>query len=355
MLDMFPIGRPTLSLTNRVGILIRMTSSARNAVLAVGVLLLGLVLITYGTFAYLRHSVDARIHHLSVKVDDPPLRASPAPQNSMLERARNALPLNFLILGSDAHFHGSDPRDWHEGAQRSDVIMLLQLNGDRSGASVLSLPGDLLVSLPGEGDSPLNAVYPRGGADLLIQTVRHLMNIPIHHFAVIDFESLSEVTDVIGGVDISTSAGERHFDGAQAMRFVREHPDSTQAEIASVCRQQVWIRSILGNIMERNLLADPHQLGQIVEAFLAHSAFDQGLTFDSLLALALESHQLRSRHIAFLTAPIDGPSVGPHGEPVLLPHAKALAGLAQAWSQDRVEEYVASSGDIQLLDAVPVR
>lgn len=332
-----------------------MTSSARNAVLAVGVLMLTLIFITYGTFAYVRHSVDARIRHLSVKVDDPPLRASPAPQNSMLEHARNASPLNFLILGADSHFSGSDPRDWHEGAQRSDVIMVLQLNGDRSAASVLSLPGDLLVPVPGGEDSPLSTVYPRGGADLLIDTVHHLMSIPIHHFAVVDFESLSAVTDVIGGIDIHTPAGDQHLSGQEALTFVREHPRSPQDEVESVCRQQVWIRSILGDIMERNLLTDPHQLGQIVDAFLAHSVFDQGLTFDSLLALALESHQLRSRDITFFTIPVDGSTTGPHGEKVLVPNMQALAEIGQAWSEDCLEEYIKSSHDIQLLDAFPVR
>ncbi len=86
--------------------------------------------------------------------------------------AAGAEPENFLIVGTDDR--SSLPDDWDDkfgdiGGRRTDVIMVGHvIPGER--IQLLSLPRDLMVSIPGNGTNRLNAAYVFGGPDLLVLT-----------------------------------------------------------------------------------------------------------------------------------------------------------------------------------------
>lgn len=72
---------------------------------------------------------------------------------------------NILLIGADVR-HGEG------GNGRSDTLMLLRINPRRKTISMMSIPRDLQVTIPGYGSSKINAAYAYGGAKLAIATVR---------------------------------------------------------------------------------------------------------------------------------------------------------------------------------------
>jgi len=90
--------------------------------------------------------------------------------------------LNFLLVGVDTRAEeqttGSegDGEAFVPGRQRSDVIMIVHISADRKVASVVSLPRDSWVTIPGRGKNKINAAYSLGGGSLLVQTVELLQH-----------------------------------------------------------------------------------------------------------------------------------------------------------------------------------
>lgn len=326
------------------------SSRIRSLLLALVTLALAFLLIVGGAFAYLRHSIDSQIRHISIEAtpDQPP--------QSALAHSPTAVhdTLNFLILGSDSRSSGGNPSDWHAGAQRSDVMMVLQLSANRSRLSVMSLPRDLWVPIPGHGEGKINSAYSLGGPELTISTVEGLLGSPIHHFAVVDFESFAQMTDQIGGVTVNTTSGPQHLNGTQALAFVRERYSLPNGDLDRVRRQQAWIQALLNGIFEQKTLQDPVALHAMLHTLLSHSAVDEGLTFDSLTALALESRTLQRGGIVFFTAPVNPPSTSSDGQSILTFQSEAMDQLRRAWAEDRVKEFVASSPDVHTLGVDPI-
>lgn len=112
---------------------------------------------------------------------------------------------NILLIGTD--------RPIDEGAGRSDTIMILSINDNEPTASLLSIPRDLYVYIPGGTMSRINTAmsrgdtinYPGGGVALLKQTILYNFGVPIHYYARVDFDGFKDVVDAIGGVDIAVS------------------------------------------------------------------------------------------------------------------------------------------------------
>ncbi len=102
--------------------------------------------------------------------------------------------MNLLILGSDR-------REGEEGEpSRSDTIILVHVDPDQDYLSVLSLPRDLRVDVPGYGLNKINYAFAAGGAALTIQTVEQLTGVDINHYLEVDFNAFCDITDALGGV-----------------------------------------------------------------------------------------------------------------------------------------------------------
>ena len=135
---------------------------------------------------WLRHSLSSKIE----TIDDPFAAISTrAPQQSVGANQKPAT--NILLLGSDSRISAGDPSQWEAGAQRTDAIMIVQVSGDRQEVSVVSIPRDTWVEVPGYGQAKINAAYSYGGPSLTIQTVEQLTGVHIDHFVIADFESVT--------------------------------------------------------------------------------------------------------------------------------------------------------------------
>ncbi len=157
-------------------------------------------------------------------------------------------PLYLAVLGVDL-------RD--DEIPRSDTLILVNLDPIRERIALLSIPRDLWVTIPGYGESRINAAYAFGERDnyrggggpvLVKETVEHNFGIPVHAFVQVDFRGFERIVDALGGVTLDVEypladveyptenygytrlyvpVGLQHLNGAQALRYARSrHADS---------------------------------------------------------------------------------------------------------------------------------
>lgn len=297
-----------------------------------------------------RYQINANIQH--VEVDFPVLPDVPSPT----AEPQGEPPIDFLVLGSDSRISGGDPTDWQQGAQNSDVMMLVQISGDRQSVTVMSIPRDSFVPIEGHGEGKINWAYSYGGPELAISTVQDLTGVTIDHFAVIDFTSFQELTDALGGVTITTDRGDERMNGDEALKFVRDRHSSSGGDLDRVRRQQAWMKGILSEVFNKDVLKSPAKVASLITIVLDYSAVDQGINFDYLAGLALEVKNLRPGSVKFLTAPHgELGRASPTSQWVLhLDYAK-LDPFMEAWRDDKVVEYLtAHPNSIPSLEDGPI-
>lgn len=186
---------------------------------------------------------------------------------------------NYLIVGSDSR-DGIDPDDPNSaailgddsagGPQRSDTILILRVTS--SGATMLSVPRDLYVTIAGTGERQrINAAF-NGGPERLIATLQQQLGLPIHHYLEIDFVSFRDLVDAVGGITIDfphpatdahsglyvEQSGEVTLDGSQALAYVRsryyvEHIDGRQVadptgDLGRTKRQQAFLSAVMHEV-----------------------------------------------------------------------------------------------------------
>ena len=107
--------------------------------------------------------------------------------------------INVLVMGTD---YGDSEADADE-PKRTDAMLLISFGPEDKKVSVLSLPRDTKVILPGHRSAQkLNAAYAFGGVMMAKQTVANLLGVPITHYAIADWRAFIKVVDLIGGVDL---------------------------------------------------------------------------------------------------------------------------------------------------------
>jgi LCP family protein required for cell wall assembly len=133
--------------------------------------------------------------------------------NSKLSRVNVLVPAALTSAGTNWLIAGSDSRGGltrteedqlalgHDiGGGRTDTILLLHLPSNGTRPTLVSIPRDSYVPIPGHGDNKINAAYSLGGPKLLIQTVQNVTGLRIDHYMAIGFGGLVDVVNDVGGV-----------------------------------------------------------------------------------------------------------------------------------------------------------
>ncbi len=161
--------------------------------------------------------------------------------------------MNILLIGSDKSKTPGDPG-------RSDTQMLVRLDPATKSISMLSVPRDLQVDIPGVGLGKMNSAYSYGGAAGAVRAFKTLTGLPINHFIEIDFAGFWHVVNLLGGVYlpvdhryyVPVGAGYKSIDlqpgyqlvhGKQALNFVRFRHDQ-QGDFTRMQRQQLFLREL---------------------------------------------------------------------------------------------------------------
>jgi LCP family protein required for cell wall assembly len=138
--------------------------------------------------------------------------------------------MNILILGVDSGLG----REWGRKSARSDINMILHINLQTYGATIVTIPRDLWVPIPGHNDGKINGAYTIGGPELAIETFESFSGLDIDNYIITDFDGFIPLIDYLGGVTIEVgedmadgfsgcylSRGVHHLNGEQALALCR--------------------------------------------------------------------------------------------------------------------------------------
>jgi LCP family protein required for cell wall assembly len=250
--------------------------------------------------------------------------------------AKNAL--NMLLVGTDTRTANDQGR--------SDVIMVAHVSDDRQHVSLVHVPRDLYVSIPGHGKDKVNAAYSYGGITLLVLTLQRLLDLPFDHVAVIDFEGFRDMTDSIGGVDVTVAeaspgfpVGVMHMNGEQALVFVRERHSLSQGDISRGQRQQAFIKAVLLKGLSEEVLLNPLRFSSFVDATTRNLVVDRSLDAAAIRELAFALRGIRPNAVTFFTAPWTGVGTTPSGASIVKPSEAQFAVLSAALKGDTMQTY----------------
>jgi LCP family protein required for cell wall assembly len=264
--------------------------------------------------------------------------------------------MNVLLLGSDSR----NPDNTADS--RSDTMMLMHLDADHTHAYVISIPRDSWVHVPEAPDgqhgavmAKINSAYAWGGVPLAVQTVEQFTQVRVDHVVLIDFAGFQQIVDAVGGVDMTVdqtvtsvfppyrvfAQGRRHFDGTQALDYVRQRYQYADGDFARERHQQQLMNAVLDKAASAGMLSDPSKLNTFLHSVTHAMTVDRN--FD-LLSVAVALHNLRSSDVTFLTSPTVGGGTE-DDEDVVYPDDSKATALYQAVQNDRVARYLNGQAD----------
>ncbi|HEY3342214.1 MAG TPA: LCP family protein [Anaerolineae bacterium] len=202
------------------------------------------------------------------QIDQAPPTDTPVPSPTPLAVWQGKERLNILLMAIDQR-PDEDPNK-----ADTDTMILCTLDPATQSAGMLSIPRDLYVTLTGHGEGRINTALRLGGPDYAMREVGRVVGIPIQHYVRVNFNTLTSLIDLIGGVDVDVDAdindpqypsmnygyepfvlskGLHHLDGATALKYARTRHGSS--DIVRMRRQQQIIIAVRNQIMQPGVMA----------------------------------------------------------------------------------------------------
>lgn len=180
--------------------------------------------------------------------------------------------VNIVLMGTDIT----------EGSWRTDTLIVVSVDPNLPSVSMLSIPRDLYVFVPGWQMRRINTAdfhgervgYPGGGPGLVKATIEYNLGIRVHYFARVDFQGFVEILETLGGIDVVVDCelhdtfpdpdapegasdidlvpGVHHLDGKQALWYARSRWNTSDFDRGR--RQQRVLRGALARIKQLGLL-----------------------------------------------------------------------------------------------------
>ncbi len=244
--------------------------------------------------------------------------------------------MNILLTGVDRREGLSTQQinQLHLGkidGQRSDTMMLVHISSKHDKITVVSLPRDSLVTIPGhrsngsegvkgsqvgERQGKLNWAYMYGGAPLTVQTVERATGVHVDHYVEVNFLGFIKVVSALGGVTVCTPAaindpksglrlpaGKSNVDGPTALAYSRARYTLTGgSDLGRIDRQQQFMSAVV-----HKALSEPAKFPAFLSASLDAIRADKGLSKNTLTALAMQMKGMSTDSIAFATVPLANP------------------------------------------------
>lgn len=209
------------------------------------------------------------------------------------QRISNTAGTNWLLVGSDSR-QGLSEEDVQRlgtggdiGSTRTDTIMLLHI--PRSGqATLVSLPRDSYVNIPGYGMDKINASFTYGGPQLLTQTVEEATGLRVDHYAEIGMGGLANVVDAVNGIEVCPQepihddlanlhieAGCQTIDGPTALGYVRTRA-TAMGDLDRVQRQREFFSALINKTTSGSTLANPFRIMPTINSVAGSFTVDNG-------------------------------------------------------------------------------
>lgn len=238
--------------------------------------------------------------------------------------------VNILLLGKGGV--------GHDGADLTDTIMVASIDSCQKEVGLLSIPRDMYVKMPGDGSMKINSIYAlakeaaiyngsseaeaeKKGIEATEKVVEEVTGIPMHYYAMVDFEAFRQAIDTVGGVDINAkeqlydptvawennwspilaNEGPNHFDGKQALLYARSRHGSSRGDFDRAERQREILLALQDKVLTAGTFTNPLKLSQLSNAFGNH--VQTNLSVDDIMALykaigGVEDHKVSSISLA---------------------------------------------------------
>lgn len=177
-----------------------------------------------------------------------PIENIPAEQQAAVAQEREKSNVYILLAGTDQR---------EDEASRSDTIIYAAVRPADRKVEMVSIPRDTLVNIPEVGEGKVNAALAYGGMDLLSETVSDLVDNPVDHTVLVNFQSFAKIIDAMGGIKmnvpekmylpeegIDLEAGEQKLSGEDALAFVRWRGDGL-GDIGRMERQSQFMQAVM--------------------------------------------------------------------------------------------------------------
>lgn len=201
---------------------------------------------------------------------------------------------NWLLVGTDSR-GDLTPEQQAElstggdlGSGRTDTILLVHIPGfiSTQPTTLVSIPRDSYVEIPGWGTDKINAAFAEGGAPLLTQTVELATGLRIDHYAEIGFAGFDDIVDALGGVQlclaepisdplagIDLPGGCQRMDGASALGYVRSRA-TPRADLDRMLHQREFISAMLDRATSPSTLINPWRWYSVPRAVMSSLSVD---------------------------------------------------------------------------------
>ena len=163
-------------------------------------------------------------------------------------------PFNIYVAGGDAY--GSIDK-----VTNTDVNMIITVDPVNKKMLLTSIPRDYYVNLPSFGEDTYDKLTHAGyyGIEESIKAVEKLLDIDINYYVKVNFSTIEEIVDAVGGVDVQSDynfcvgnrcfkKGINHLDGASALTFARERHSFSDGDIQRVKNQQKVLTALINKI-----------------------------------------------------------------------------------------------------------
>ena len=229
-------------------------------------------------------------------------------------------PLNVLVLGVD-----ENPGSEVEGS-RTDTIMLVQVVPETGDVKLLSVPRDLLVEIEPGVEDRINAAYSYGGIEETMGALQGYAQVPIDHYAVVDFEGFRDVINAMGGVEMDVEDeipskygikdGIQTLNGAQALFYAR-YRGTAGGDMDRIRHQQRLIAALRSKAFGWDTVTKLPHIARVMNRNVeTNLAFDEALSLGRLL--------ISREHAQMTASQLKGtPKTLPNGEEVLVPDQEA--------------------------------
>ncbi len=250
--------------------------------------------------------------------------------------------INILLIGTDKRTGAGNGSYGDKGSEgHADTTILLHVSKDRSNATALSIPRDLIVDIPdcrttredgtqeviaGDTGVRFNTSLGQKGrtASCTARTVTELTGIKPDNFMVADFNAVKTLTTAVGGVEVCLAKdiddpdsklnlpkGNHVIAGEQALAFVRtRHAVGTGGDLSRIGLQQQFLSALMRKLKSNDTLSSPTKMIKLAEAGTKALTVDSQLdSIDKLKDLGLELGKLNTKNLTFTTVPvIDNPA-----------------------------------------------
>ncbi|MFI8091990.1 LCP family protein [Streptomyces sp. NPDC086080] len=253
-------------------------------------------------------------------------------------------PVNILVIGNDVRTGKGNEAygDRDNVTGHADTTLLFHVAEDRTNATVMSIPRDLMTEIPdcetkqpdgstevipgSTGTTRFNESFGVNGRDpgCTMRTVEAIAGVEVDHFMMFDFNAVKTLSTAVGGVEVCLEkplkdldggtkldlpAGKSTLEGEQALSFLRNrHGLQNESDLDRIKMQQAFVASMISRLKE-DTLDSPSKMLDVADAATKSLTVDKGIgSARKLLTLAKELTRIDLKNITMMTLPvIDNP------------------------------------------------